>query len=89
MEPQAKIDVKELEHRIGKLQKNLAFLGQGPSVEASELFTIIHRPGWTTLPEVAVATQLLDAMNQQAVAMQSLRDALKEHVKASGGQAEK
>jgi hypothetical protein len=87
MEPQAKIDVKDLEHRITELQKNLGFVGQSPSASASELFTIIHRPGWTTPQQIALATQVLDAMNHQAIAMKQLRDALDEHVKASGGQA--
>ena len=85
MEAHPKIDVKDLEQRIGQLQKNLAFVGQSPASENSDLFTVIHRPGWTTPQQVAVATQILDTMNQQATAMRGMRDTLEKHVKASGG----
>ncbi len=84
MEAQPKIDVKDLEHRIGQLQKNLAFVGQSTTTDASELFVLIHRPGWTTPQQVAVAAQILETMNQQAAAMRGLRDTLEKHVKASG-----
>jgi hypothetical protein len=85
MATQTKADVQDLEHRIGQLQKNLAFVGRGSTADASELFTIIHRPGFTTPQQVALAAQMLDAMNQQAVAMRGIRDALENHIKASGG----
>ena len=85
MEAQPKIDVRELEQKIGQLQKRLAFVGEKPSLDASELFKIIHRPGWTTVVQVNVASQILEAMNQQAQAMRGLQDALASHVKASGG----
>lgn len=82
MATQSKVDVKDLEDRISQLQKRLAFVGQG--LTTSELFTILHRPGWTTPQHVELAGRMLEAMNQQAVAMQGLRDALEDHVKASG-----
>ena len=85
MEAQPKIEVKELEQRIGQLQKSLSFVGEKPTQDASELFKIIHRPGWTTPQQIALASQILDAMNQQAKAMRGLHDALSSHVKASGG----
>lgn len=85
MEAQPKIDVRELEQKIGQLQKRLAFVGEKPTSDASELFKIIHRPGWTTVVQVNVASQILEAMNQQAQAMHGLHDALASHVKASGG----
>ena len=83
MATQPKADVKDLEQRLGQLQKNLSFMGQGSKPDASELFTIIHRPGFTTPQQVALAGRILDAMNQQASAMRGLRDALEEHVKTS------
>ena len=85
MEAQAKIDVKDLETRIGQLQKNLSFIGQSPTTSASELFQIIHRPGWTTPVQVTLAGQILEGMTQQAAAIRSLRDTLNSHVTASGG----
>jgi len=84
--PTSKVDLTNLEKRIGDLQKNLAFVGQGSSPNTSELFKIIHQPGWTTVLQVALATQILDAMNQQAQAMHQLQQALQSHVKDSGGQ---
>lgn len=84
--PTSKVDLTNLEKRIGDLQKNLAFVGQGSSPNASDLFKIIHQPGWTTVLQVALAAQILDAMNHQAQAMQQLQQALQSHVKDSGGQ---
>lgn len=84
MEAQKKIDTKDLEHKIAGLKKNLAFMNDSSGADSNILFTIIHRPGWTTLRQVAVAVQILEAMNQQAVAMNGLKNALQEHVEASG-----
>ena len=83
---QAKVDLASLEKRIGELQKNLAFVGQGPNPDSSQLFKIIHKPGWTTVQDVALATHIIDAMNHQATAMQSLQKTLQAHVQESGGQ---
>jgi len=85
MEAQPKIDVRQLEQKIGQLQKRLAFVGEKPSQDSSELFKIIHRPGWTTILQVELAGQILEAMDHQAQAMRGLQDALASHVKASGG----
>lgn len=84
MEAQSKVDTKDLENRIGELKKKLTFVNESSgSGETPDLFTIIHRPGWTTLVDVQIASQLLDAMNQQATAMGAMRDALHKHVQAS------
>ena len=83
MEAQKKIDTKGLEQKIASLQKNLGFLNDSAGANSNALFTIIHRPGWTTILQVEVAAQLLDAMHQQAVAMSGLRDVLQKHVDAS------
>jgi hypothetical protein len=83
--PQPKIDVGNLEKRVTELQKNLAFVGQGNNTETSELFKIIHHPGWTTVAQVELAGHLLDAMNQQAAAIRGLRNVLEAHVKESAG----
>lgn len=83
---QQKVDLTTLERRIGELQKNLAFVGQGSNPDSSQLFKIIHKPGWTTVQQVALATQILEAMNHQAVAMQSLQKTLQTHVEETAGQ---
>jgi hypothetical protein len=83
---QSKVDFGNLDKRIGEVQKNLAFVGQNANLEASELFKIIHHPGWTTPQQVEIANQILDAMHQQAGAMRGLRNALEAHVKEGATQ---
>jgi hypothetical protein len=83
MKPQPTIDTKDLEQQITLLQKSLTFVGQASNPEASELFKIIHQPGWTTLQDVALSHQIIDAMNQQAVALKGLRDTLETQVRAA------
>ena len=76
MKPQPSVDTKDLQHQLTQLQKNLAFVGQNPSSESSDLFRIIHQPGWTTVLDVASARQIIETMNQQAIALKGLRDTL-------------
>lgn len=83
MKPQPAVDTKDLQQQITLLQKNLAFVGQATNSESSDLFRIIHQPGWTTVQDVALARQIIDTMNQQATALRGLRDALETQVKAS------
>ena len=84
MKPQPSLDTKELQQQLTQLQKNLAFVGQGANSESSDLFRIIHQPGWTTLQDVASARQIIETMNQQASALRGLRDTLENHVRAAG-----
>ena len=83
---QPKVDLASLEKRIGELQKNLAFVGQSSNLDSSQLFKIIHKPGWTTVQDVALATHILEAMNHQAMAMQGLQKTLQAHVEDRAGQ---
>ena len=85
MKPQPAVDTKELQQQITLLQKNLAFVGQTANSESSDLFRIIHQPGWTTVVDVALAHQIIQTMNQQAVALKGLRDTLETQVKAASG----
>jgi hypothetical protein len=85
MESQMKTNTKDLEHRVTSLQKNLAFANDSSGVDSSELFKIIHRPGWTTPVQVLVAGGILDAMNQQAAALRGLGETLQQHIDASVG----
>lgn len=83
MEPKRQVETRDLEHKIAELQKNLSFVNQPSGSDSTDLLKIIHFPGWTTLRAVNLAGQMLDAMNQQAVAMEGIRTALQEHVQAS------
>jgi hypothetical protein len=83
MKPQPTVDTKDLQQQITLLQKNLAFVGQTTNSESSDLFKIIHQPGWTTLQDVALARQIIETMNQQANALRGLRDTLETQVKAA------
>ncbi len=83
MKPQPSIDTKDLQQQVTLLQKNLAFVGQTTNSETSDLYRIIHQPGWTTLQDVALARQIIETMNQQAVALKGLRDTLETQVKAA------
>jgi hypothetical protein len=87
MKPQPAIDTKDLQQQIVLLQKNLAFVGQTTNSESSDLYKIIHRPGWTTLRDIAAARQIIDTMNQQAAALKGLRDTLEAQVNAVAGGA--
>ena len=77
MEAQRKVDTKDLDKRVNELQKNLAVS------DPQSLLNIIHRPGWTTILDVEVAAGILEAMNQQALAMNQMRASLQKHVEAS------
>jgi len=83
MKPQPTVDTRDLQHQIMQLQKNLAFVGQTTNSESSDLFRIIHQLGWTTVQDVAIARQMIETMNQQAMALRGLRDTLETQVKAS------
>jgi hypothetical protein len=83
MEAQKKVDTKDLEKRIGDLQKNLAFVVGPSGGDSPDLIQIIHHAGWTTIIQVELAAGLLEAMNQQATAMRGMRDTLRKHVEAS------
>lgn len=82
---QSKVDLTSLDKRIGDLQKNLSFIGQGSNPDSSLLYKVIHRPGWTTIQQVALASEILDSMNHQAMALKGLEQALDTHVRESGG----
>lgn len=56
--------VQRLEAKIAELRQNLA---QIPGREFyDELFTIVHKPGWTTEPERLLVEATLDSIQAQA-----------------------
>jgi len=66
--------IKRLDKKITDLKKLLASLGEGEELDA--LLTIIHRPGWTTLREVAISAALVDSMSAHARALVTTNAAL-------------
>ena len=85
MDAQKKIDTKDLEHKIAALQKSLSFVNDGSGPNSNTLFQIIHRPGWTTILDVAAVAQILDSMNHQAAALNGLKDSFAKQVEAGVG----
>jgi hypothetical protein len=66
--------VEEIDARLRKLAA--AFSDAGSSDDFEELFIIIHRPGWTTLPEVALLNSLIDVAEQTVAAAVQVRGAI-------------
>lgn len=77
MDAQRKVDTKNLEKRVTELQKNLA------ATDSGNLLNIIHRPGWTTVLDVEFAEGILEVMNQQALALNHMRNSLQKYVEAN------
>jgi hypothetical protein len=70
----AKHDISHLETKIKELQEACRSLGDNSDLD--ELLKIIHRPGWTTPPEFAFATALVESLREQARNMLTLRKTL-------------
>jgi hypothetical protein len=85
MQTQQEVNTKELERKVITLQKSLAFVNEGSGGDSSELFTIIHRPGWTTLRDINLAADMLDSMEKHGVELRALKQKLQKHVEASVG----
>lgn len=72
-------NVKQLAHRYGQIMKSLSSItgagGSGANTQP-ELLTIIHRPGWTTVLDVALVNEGLDALEHQVKAVEKLHSAL-------------
>ena len=69
-------EIKRLAHRYEQIRKSLQNLGGSHDGMQTELFQIIHRPGWTTVLDVALANHSLDALQHQTAAIEKLHDAL-------------
>jgi hypothetical protein len=57
--------IKALEARLNLLSDKLASF-VGPSQQVGELIPVIHRPGWTTVAELALVSGLVDSMIRHA-----------------------
>ena len=90
-------DLAALEGRIKELQQVMGELSKpAPSgLKASaaggddfaELFTVIHRPGWTSVAELMLVTGLVDAMTLHAKTLSAMKQSLMAGARAVGVQA--
>jgi hypothetical protein len=74
--------VEQIHARVRSL--NAAFAGLGDGEDFDELTAIIHRPGWTTLPEILLVNSLIDAAERSAEQALALRTALVAGARAIG-----
>lgn len=70
-----KQDITHLETQLKELHTSMQSLaGEQDSIQS--LVTMIHKPGWTTLAEVAFFTGIVDAMLAHTKALTGLKQAL-------------
>jgi prefoldin subunit 5 len=69
-------EIQRLAQRYEQLRKDLQNLGGNTDGTKTELFTIIHRPGWTTVLDVALVHQALDVLQHQTAAIEKLHEAM-------------
>jgi len=74
MEQQGEHNLAHLETRIRGLGEHLGTMGNGSDLE--ELIILIHRPGWTTPAEYMLVSGIVDAMQEHAKALTTLRQSL-------------
>jgi hypothetical protein len=67
--------IKLLASRYENICKGLPFADH-KRIPDSEFFKLIHKPGVTSVADVAIATNFLDAMEQQAKAIETLNHGL-------------
>ena len=69
-------EIRDLESRLKELARAIGDLGNGSDVE--DLIPIIHRPGWTTLPEWLFVTGTTEALTAQVRTANELKRTLVE-----------
>ncbi|HEX3154838.1 MAG TPA: hypothetical protein VHV32_09445 [Candidatus Angelobacter sp.] len=69
-------EIQRLAQRYEQIRKGLQNLGGNTDGANTELFQIIHRPGWTTVLDVALVHQALDVLQHQAAAIEKLHEAM-------------
>ena len=74
--------IDELDRRLRDLR--VAFTDLGTPDDFEELFTIIHRPGWTTVIDVQFMNIVVDAAERAVDDARHLRGALLEGARAVG-----
>lgn len=68
--------IEKLDRRLRELAALFTSLGDTSDID--EVITIIHKPGWTTLPEMVLMNTLVDAVQSAAVDAQHLRAGLRD-----------
>ena len=66
--------IEKLGKHIEALSHDLAQVGNTEDLE--NLLLIIHRPGWTTLPEIAFASGIVESLHAQTKALIQLKSVL-------------
>jgi hypothetical protein len=69
-------EIQDLESRLKELARAIGDLGDGSDVE--NLIPIIHRPGWTTLPEFTFVAGTTEALTAQVRTVNELKRTLVE-----------
>lgn len=69
-----KHNLPQLEARIRELEGVCKAVGDNS--ELTELLTILHRPGWTSVAEFAFATSIVDSLLSQTRNVVALRKTL-------------
>ena len=75
--------IKALEGRLDLLGDKLASL-VGPSQQVGELIPVIHRPGWTTVAELALVAGVVESMIKHTELLGDLHATLMRGVQAVG-----
>ena len=67
-------DIAGLERKVRSLQQTISKLHDAKHADA--LLPIIHRPGWTTLPEFELVQANIDSLHNQASHLHNAFEAL-------------
>ena len=83
---QGEHNIAHLETRLKELSEHLETMGDTSDLE--EMIFIIHRPGWTTPAEYLLVSGIVDAMQEHAKSLATLRQSLIAGSRAIGEQAD-
>jgi hypothetical protein len=81
------------EHNIAHLETRIMELGEqlgtmSDTSDLKEMIILIHHPGWTTPAEYLLVSGIVDAMQEHAKALTTLRQALMTGSRVIGEQAD-
>src|SRR5690242_16481975 len=83
---QGEHNIAHLETRVKELGEQLETMGDTSDLE--EMIFLIHRPGWTTPAEYLLVSGIVDAMQEHAKALTTLRQSLITGSRVIGEQAD-